>query len=149
MNDYPSTGHEELWISCLPSDKGPEGNVQLWVEAEKVMDGLSEMSERSVWNEGVYCALVDGYNRCREERRRAEELLKIHERWDTRPIGGGNEPDLLDKVAPTTVFGLNTVLSDAAERLEDLGPRAVGGEEAYHEIARKIAGAGGIVSKKA
>lgn len=40
-----------------------------------------------------YCALVDAYNRCIEERRRAEDLLKLHERWSERPVGGVVEPE--------------------------------------------------------
>ncbi len=37
--------------------------------------------------------LADVYNRCVEERRRAEELLKLRERWSERRIGGVAEPE--------------------------------------------------------
>jgi hypothetical protein len=35
---------------------------------------------------------VDAHNRCIEERRRAENLLKRREKWAARPIGGVAEP---------------------------------------------------------
>lgn len=150
MNEYPMSGHEELWIGALPTDQGPEGNVKLWEDAENVMDGLCQMAQSpSFGNEGVYCALVDAYNRCREERRRAEELLALHRRWDSRPVGSGDEPGPIGEVPPSTVPGLNSVLTDAADRLTNLGPKRLGGEEAYYEAARKIAEAGRIVCKRA
>jgi hypothetical protein len=43
-------------------------------------------------NEAVLCALVDAYNRAVEERRRAEDLLKLHNHWSMRRIGGVGEP---------------------------------------------------------
>ena len=38
-------------------------------------------------------ALTDAYNRCIEERRRAEDLLKLRRRWRERRIGGVHEPE--------------------------------------------------------
>ena len=45
------------------------------------------------FNEGALCALTDAYNRCIEERRRAEDLLKLHNHWSQRPVGGVAEPE--------------------------------------------------------
>jgi hypothetical protein len=36
---------------------------------------------------------VDAHNRCIEERRRAEDMLKLHERWAQPRIGGVVEPE--------------------------------------------------------
>lgn len=84
----------------MPKDRGPEGNLKLWRDAEAVLDSLCDMyelegaSERGgIEYEGVYCALVDAYNRAIEERRRAEDLLRLHEKWEGRPVGGVIEPE--------------------------------------------------------
>ncbi len=96
--DYKATGSEDLWITSMPTDRGPEGNLKLWRDAEIVLDGLAGMYEdktgdcAGVEYEGAYCALVDAYNRCIEERRRCEDLLKLHEKWEGRPVGGVAEP---------------------------------------------------------
>ena len=64
----------------------------MWQEAEDYLDYLCGTSERRD-NEGVQTALVDAYNRCIEERRRAEDLLKLHKVWRSRRIGGVVEPE--------------------------------------------------------
>ncbi len=93
MYDERTSGHEELWVtSTLPPDQGPEGNVRMWLEAEGYLEHLAHMSDHQD-NEAVTVALVDAYNRCIEERRRAEDLLKLHERWAERRIGGVTEPE--------------------------------------------------------
>ncbi len=91
MCDERFSGHPELWIGTLPPDEGPEGNVAMWREAESYLEHLAHMSERQD-NEAILCALVDAYNRAIEERRRAEDLVKLHERWSERRIGGVHEP---------------------------------------------------------
>ena len=94
MTPYRTAGHEELWISALPSDRGPEGNLRMWEEAEKVLDGMCSKveDEGASSNEALLCALVDAYNRCIEERRRARDLLDSHRKWSRRRIGGVREP---------------------------------------------------------
>ncbi len=94
MCEGRTTGHPELWISSLPGDRGPEENYLLWREAERVLDELChEAEERGKdYNEGALCALVDAYNRCIEERRRAKDLLELHRKWSRRRIGGVQEP---------------------------------------------------------
>ena len=44
------------------------------------------------FNEGALCALTDAYNRCIEERRRAEDLLKLHQKWSERRVGVWSSP---------------------------------------------------------
>ncbi len=34
VEDYKTTGSGELWISSMPQDRGPEGNLKLWRDAE-------------------------------------------------------------------------------------------------------------------
>jgi len=76
MEDYKTTGSEELWISSMPQDRRPEGNLKLWRDAEDVLDGLCKMYEfgdterGGIEHEDVHQALVDVYNRAIEERRR-------------------------------------------------------------------------------
>ena len=79
----------------LPARRGPEGNLKLWKGAEKVLDRMCvEAEEKGVeFNEAALQALVDAYNRAVEERRRAEDLLKLHNHWSMRPIGGVSEPE--------------------------------------------------------
>ena len=89
--DERTSGHPELWIPCLPADRGPEGNVEMWEEAESYLEHLCHMAERQD-NDAVQVALADAYNRCIEERRRAKDLLKLHEKWAARRIGGVEEP---------------------------------------------------------
>ena len=91
MCDERTSGHPELWIVGLPADRGPEGNAEMWREAEQYLDYLSGKHEGND-NEAVLAALTDAYNRCIEERRRAQDLLKLHQRWAERPIGGVAEP---------------------------------------------------------
>ena len=90
-----TSGHPELWeaVSTLPEDRGPEGNLEMWREAEDYFDLLCKRHEGPDANEAILQALVDTYNRCIEERRRAEDLLKLHEKWRERRIGGVLEPD--------------------------------------------------------
>jgi hypothetical protein len=87
-------GHPELWTTgvTLPEDIGPLDNLQLWQDAEDYLDHLCQMHEAKS-NGAILTALVDAYNRCIEERRRAEDLLKLHEKWGERRIGGVVEPD--------------------------------------------------------
>ncbi len=93
MYDERTSGHEELWVtSTLPPDQGPEGNVRMWRGAEDYLEYLANTSDHQD-NEAVTVALTDSYNRCIEERRRAEDLLKLYERWSERPIGGVTEPE--------------------------------------------------------
>ena len=90
--DERTSGHPELWISSLPPDRGPEGNVEMWEEAESYLDHLCHMAERQD-NEAIQVALADSYNRCIEERRRAGDLLRLRKRWEARRIGGVAEPE--------------------------------------------------------
>lgn len=66
----------------------------MWGEAEKILDDLCREAEEQgqAYNEGALCALVDAYNRCIEERRHAADLLELHRKWASRPIGGVAEP---------------------------------------------------------
>ncbi len=93
ISGEPTSGHEELWAtSILPPDQGPEGNVAMWREAESYLEHLAHMSDHQD-NEAVTVALTDAYNRAIEERRRAEDLLKLRARWSERRIGGVTEPE--------------------------------------------------------
>ena len=92
MCSEPTSGHEDLWIVSLPADRGPEGNLEMWREAEEYLDYLSGKHEGND-NEAILVALTDAYNRCIEERRRAEDLLKLRRRWRERRIGGVHEPE--------------------------------------------------------
>ncbi len=93
MFDEPTSGHPELWLDgrTLPADLGPEENLKMWGEAERFLAYLAGEHEGND-NEAILVALTDAYNRCIEERRRAEDLLKLHERWSERRIGGVVEP---------------------------------------------------------
>ena len=97
MCDGQLGGHPDLWLAgaTLPADCGPEGNLEMWEEAEQFLNYLVERSEHkdAPGGEAAYSALVDAWNRCVEERRRAEDLLKLHERWSERRIGGVGEPE--------------------------------------------------------
>ncbi len=64
----------------------------MWAEAEDYLDSLCKKHETDD-NECILQALVDTYNRCIEERRRAEDLLKLHKKWAGRRIGGVVEPE--------------------------------------------------------
>jgi len=90
-------GHPELWISSLAESKGPEKNLEAWRVAENTLDGICKTYERTSSTDGSYdavlVAVVDAYNRCIEERRRAEDLLKLHEKWAERRVGGVVEPE--------------------------------------------------------
>ncbi len=93
MCDERTSGHEELWVtSTLPPDQGPEGNLKMWREAEMFFDHLCNLWEKH-HNEAVIVGLADVYNRCVEERRRAEDLLELRERWSERRVGGVAEPE--------------------------------------------------------
>ena len=94
MCEGPFAGHEDLWIAAMPPDQGPEGNLELWKEAEEYLDFLcSKVEARGDGGDGALCALVDAYNRCIEERRRAQDLLKLRQRWAERRVGGVAEPE--------------------------------------------------------
>lgn len=89
-------GHEELWVVDPPPDQGPEGNAKMWREAELFFDHLYNLHAEGPaahHNEAVTVGLGDVYTRCVEERRRAEDLLKLHEAWSKRRIGGVAEPE--------------------------------------------------------
>ena len=92
MCEGASAGHEELWISAMPPDEGPEDNLEMWREAESYLNHLCNLAEQQP-NQAILCALVDAYNRVIEERRRAEDLLKLRRRWAERPVGGVVEPE--------------------------------------------------------
>jgi hypothetical protein len=68
---------------------GQEGKVELWEEAEKVLDRMAADAEGQgcVFNEGALCALVNAYNLCIEERRQATDLFELHKTWSRRTIG--------------------------------------------------------------
>ena len=85
-------GHEELWVVDPPPDRGPEGNLKMWREAELFFAHLCNLWERH-HNDAVIVGLADVYNRCVEERRRAEDLLELRQRWGERRIGGAAEPE--------------------------------------------------------
>ena len=85
-------GHPELWVVDPPPDEGPEGNLQMWEEAEHYLEYLCERADGQQ-NDAVTVALADAYNRCIEERRRARDLLELRKRWDKRRIGGVAEPE--------------------------------------------------------
>ena len=72
----------------------------MWADAEEYLDYLARRAEHkhSPGGEAALVALTDAYNRCIEERRRAEDLLDLHRRWSRRPIGGLVEPEPI--VAP-------------------------------------------------
>ena len=97
MCDGRVGGHPELWrpAATLPDDRGPEGNLEMWEEAEEYLDYLARRAEHkdSPGGEAALVALTDAYNRCVEERRRAADLLKLHEAWRERRIGGVAEPE--------------------------------------------------------
>lgn len=64
----------------------------MWHEAEEILDDIrTKVEEDPDNNEAVLCALVAVYNRVMEERRRAEDLLKLHEKWSKRRISGFHE----------------------------------------------------------
>ncbi len=88
-------GSEDLWISSLPQDRGPEGNVQLWADAESILEGLMKLFDEpraGIETEGANTAITDAYNRCIEERRRAQDMCKLRKAWEARRVGGVHEP---------------------------------------------------------
>ena len=95
MCDVGLAGYPELWETSLPADRGPEGNLEMWREAERYLGGLCRTTEPmdAPGGESAHCALVDAWNRCIEERRRAEDLLRLHEAWRARRVGGVIEPE--------------------------------------------------------
>jgi len=95
MCDGALGGHPELWVTSLPADRGPEANLEMWEEAEEYLDFLCNRTEhdKAEGGEAAHCALVDAWNRCIEERRRAADLLKLHQRWSERRVGGVHEPE--------------------------------------------------------
>ncbi len=84
-------GSPELWIPDVPESRGAEADYEMWREAESYLDYLCTKNER-MENEAVVVALADAYNRCIEERRRAGDLMALHDRWSRRRIGGVQEP---------------------------------------------------------
>ncbi len=94
MSEERFAGSPDLWLTSLPLDRGPEKNLELWVMAESMLDGMCKPFEYGPDHfEAVHTALVDAYNRCIEERRRAEDLLRLHQAWRERGIGGVVEPE--------------------------------------------------------
>lgn len=93
MYSGPLAGHPELWeaVSVIPESRGAEADLEMWEEAEGLLDYLCNTYEGHK-NDAVQTALVDCYNRCKEERRRAADLLKLREVWRSRRIGGVEEP---------------------------------------------------------
>ena len=96
MCEGQQSGHPELWLDgrTLPEDRGPEGNLEMWEEAEEYLDYLAHRAEHrdSPGGEAALVALTDAYNRCIEERRRAEDLLRLHKAWRERRVGGVVDP---------------------------------------------------------
>ena len=96
MCDWRTSGHPELWLNdqTLPEDRGPEGNLEMWADAEEYLDSLGRRAEHrdSPGGEAALVALTDAYNRCIEERRRAEDLLRLHKAWRERRVGGVVDP---------------------------------------------------------
>jgi hypothetical protein len=94
MYSEPLAGHPELWqgISTVPESNGPEADLKMWEEAEGLLDHLCKLHECS-HNDAVVVALSNAYNLCIEERRRAEDLFKLHKVWEGRRIGGVVEPE--------------------------------------------------------
>ncbi len=84
-------GSPELWITDVPESRGPEADRAMWEEAEAFFDKLYSVHEAHE-NDGVITALGDVYNRCIEERRRAGDLMALHDKWSRRQIGGVEEP---------------------------------------------------------
>ncbi len=86
--------HAELWKvgGVFPESRGPEADYEMWREAESYLDHLCNLIE-SHTNEALQLALVDTYNRCIEERRRAGDLMALHDKWSRRRIGGVEEPE--------------------------------------------------------
>lgn len=86
----PHAGHPELWrgASTLPETKGLLADLKMWEEAESHLESMLELADHQP-NPAVILALTDSYNRLVEERRRAEELLGLREKWARRPIGSG------------------------------------------------------------
>ena len=67
MCSETSGGHPELWVVNPPLGQGPEGNLEMWREAEKYLSFLCDKAEaagESEGGDGALCALVDAYNRC-------------------------------------------------------------------------------------
>jgi hypothetical protein len=87
-------GHPGLWkgVSTVPESNGPEADLKMWEEAEGFFDHLCKLHEGS-HNDAIVVGLADVYNRAIEERRRAEDLLKLHKVWESRRIGGVAEPE--------------------------------------------------------
>ncbi len=106
MCDGASAAHPELWRegTALPAYRGPEGNLEMWEEAEEYLGALAQMAQstHAPGGEGANVALVDAHNRCIEERRRAEDLLKLREAWAERRVGGVVEPESLIAPKPRT-----------------------------------------------
>ncbi len=94
MGSSELAGHPELWVTSIPESRGPEEDLKMWEEAEAILDKLCAEAEAEGedYNGGALCALVDAYNRCIEERRRARDLLQLRERWSERRVGGVHEP---------------------------------------------------------
>ncbi len=84
-------GHQELWIPDPPESKGPEADYRMWQEAEGYLEHLANLSDHQP-NAAITVALTDAYNRCIEERRRAGDLMALHDKWSRRRIGGVVEP---------------------------------------------------------
>lgn len=88
--DRPA-GHEELWVVDPPESRGPEADYRMWQEAESYVEHLMDMADAQQ-NNAIAVALADCYNRCIEERRRAGDLMALHDKWSRRRIGGVEEP---------------------------------------------------------
>ena len=95
MCDGQLAEYPKALVSTLPSDRGPEGNLKMWEEAEEYLDLLCRRTEygSAEGSEGTHMVLIDADNRCTEERRRAEVLMRLCERRTNRRIGGVGEPE--------------------------------------------------------
>ncbi len=94
MCEAQLAAHPELWeaSSIHLESRGPEADLKMWSDCEDMLDGFCKMAEAGP-NEALVLALADAYNRAIEERRRAEDLLKLRKVWESRRIWGVQEPE--------------------------------------------------------
>ncbi len=85
-------GSPELWIPDVPESRGAEADYGMWREAEGYLEHLANLADHQP-NDAINVALTDAYNRCIEERRRAGDLMALHDKWSRRRIGGVTEPE--------------------------------------------------------
>src|SRR4051812_47117995 len=69
------SGSDDLW--GVEFDYGPERNLELWIQAQKMLDHLVYMANES-HNDGLVVALGEAYTRASEQVKRSEEELEMH-----------------------------------------------------------------------